>query len=306
MQSIVKTHSYLSQINEISCLARLVNRAQILAMNAQHFRSVLAACLSLCLPQIALAETIVEHDGGVVQVFFEPVTPDTKTVRGVIAFDNEPGWKSYWRDPGSSGIPPQINIMIEGQPAQPELFFPVPQWVHDDYGGFIGYIGQTNVPFEITVDQPLRADTTVNLDLFAGICREVCIPIAGQLTATLPRASATQTSLAQVRVQNSFDALPSGNHPGVRDVHAIQKADGTVIVTLHGQTPQTSFAVGKRDGKVVMSFGPPQVLATEADQTTIAFAPRGRFDPDAPFDLHFVAALAPHGYLATLPVEKEK
>ncbi|MGB7430982.1 MAG: protein-disulfide reductase DsbD domain-containing protein, partial [Ahrensia sp.] len=201
-------------------------------MTLSRLSPFLATCLSLCIAQTALAETIVHHDGGVVQVFFEPVTPDSKKVRGVIAFDNEPGWKSYWRDPGSSGIPPQINIMIDGQSTEPELHFPVPQWVSDDYGGFIGYVGQTNVPFEIAIEPPLKADATINLDLFAGICREVCIPIAGHLSTKLPHASAGMTSIDQLRIQRSFDALPSSTHPGVRDVRAQQKADGRVVVTL--------------------------------------------------------------------------
>lgn len=275
-------------------------------MKALALVPILSASIIASITPVAQAETISEHDGGTVHVFFAPVSQDSKSVRGVVAFDNEPGWKSYWRDPGSSGIPPQINIMIEGRPAEAELHFPLPQWQSDDYGGFIGYVGQTNVPFEIALEEPLKASTPVSVSLFAGICKDVCIPITGQLSTMLPLASTSMTSLEQLRIDRSFEELPNPDHPEVDDIGAVQKDDGSVVVTLDGAAPSTSFAVGKLDGEVVVSFGPPEVLSSDGRQTMISFSPRGHFDPDSKFDLHFVAALEPHGYQVTLPVEKEQ
>ncbi len=31
-------------------------------------------------------------------------------LRGALQVDLKPGWKTYWRDPGDTGVPPQISL----------------------------------------------------------------------------------------------------------------------------------------------------------------------------------------------------
>lgn len=284
-------------------LARGDNSTHILDM-----KSVLITTSALCAficsqSSIAFAEMIAEHDGGTVSVYFAPVEQDSKTVRGVVSFDNEPGWKSYWQDPGTSGIPPQINFMVEARPVKSVLHYPMPQWMTDDYGGFIGYVGQTDVPFEVYLDAPLAADTPINVNLFAGVCRDVCIPVTGHFSTVVPQSSTTMTSIEQLRVNRSFERLPATQHPAISHVSARHGKDGAIIVAIDGEKPHTSFAVGKVDGLVVASFGPPEVVEATNGKTIIQFQRRGNHDAHTPFDLNFVANVEPNGFEVTLSAE---
>lgn len=50
-----------------------------------------------------------ETPGGKVRVIIEDAKPDGE-VRGALQIDLNPGWKTYWRNPGDAGVPPQLSI----------------------------------------------------------------------------------------------------------------------------------------------------------------------------------------------------
>ena len=43
---------------------------------------------------------------------------------GVLDIDLKPGWKTYWRDPGDAGVPPQLDVSASTNVAGAELRFP--------------------------------------------------------------------------------------------------------------------------------------------------------------------------------------
>ena len=92
-----------------------------------------------------------------------------------ILIELEPEWKTYWRMPGDTGIPPQFDWAGSKNTNAIEVMFPVPSRFRDVSGESIGYHNKVLFPVSI---KPQNADDTVQLQLnmFFAVCKEICIP----------------------------------------------------------------------------------------------------------------------------------
>lgn len=96
-----------------------------------------------------------------------------------------PGWHTYWRAPGAAGIPPQFDWSASSNLAAVRYEWPRPI-VFDTYGvPTIGYAEHLVLPVFLTpVDPSLPVEA--DLDLFFGVCDEICIPAEARVAAHLP------------------------------------------------------------------------------------------------------------------------
>ncbi|MGE0700154.1 MAG: protein-disulfide reductase DsbD domain-containing protein [Hyphomicrobiaceae bacterium] len=97
----------------------------------------------------------------------------------------EDGWKTYWRNPGSSGVPPRIDVEGSENLAKAELLFPAPHRFKDRDGDTIGYKQTVVLPVALTPKDPSKP-IVLKLAAELGICREVCIPVQPSLGLTVP------------------------------------------------------------------------------------------------------------------------
>lgn len=95
------------------------------------------------------------------------------------------GWKTYWRHPGASGVPPRFDWSRSDNLEAAVVLFPAPQRFSEADGETIGYKKRVVFPVEITAKDPSRP-ITLKLDLEYGACREVCIPVQAALTLKVP------------------------------------------------------------------------------------------------------------------------
>jgi DsbC/DsbD-like thiol-disulfide interchange protein len=101
-----------------------------------------------------------------------------------------PGWKTYWRVPGASGIAPAIEATGENLKSS-TILYPTPQRLKAGEDDIIGY--KEEVVFPILL-QPvdLAKPMAIKLKSFLGVCDEVCIPVQYEATATFkPAGSAS-------------------------------------------------------------------------------------------------------------------
>ncbi len=120
------------------------------------------------------------HDlgGGKVRLLAN-LDPSSNMVSGVVEIHLDEGWSTYWRYPGSSGIPPKFDFSKSLAFSPGEVKFPAPQLVTQKYGSYAGYKKKVMFPFDGELLATVGA--TIHLDLLVGVCAEVCIPA----TATL-------------------------------------------------------------------------------------------------------------------------
>jgi DsbC/DsbD-like thiol-disulfide interchange protein len=100
----------------------------------------------------------------------------------------QPGWKTYWRVPGASGIAPSITVTGENLKTSTVLY-PVPQRLKAGEDDVIGYKDEVVFPLLL---EPLdfAKPMSVNLKSFLGVCDAVCIPVQYETTAAFEPAGA--------------------------------------------------------------------------------------------------------------------
>ncbi len=107
---------------------------------------------------------------------------------GILA-ELEPEWKTYWRMPGDSGIPPQFDWAGSQNSAAIEVGFPVPRRFNDEGGETIGYHDRVVFPVSVKPENP-GAPVSLQLNLFFAVCKDVCIPARATARAELDASAA--------------------------------------------------------------------------------------------------------------------
>ncbi len=84
------------------------------------------------------------------------------------------GWKTYWRNPGQTGIPPDIKITGNNIESF-SVDFPLPLRIIDGSGEAFGYHDEVVFPISIKPKDPNKP-VSAHLASFFGVCAEVCTP----------------------------------------------------------------------------------------------------------------------------------
>ena len=118
----------------------------------------------------------------------------------------QPSFKTYWRTPGDSGLPPVFDWARSKNVRDVAVLWPVPSRFDDQAGSSIGYEGEVLLPLLVQRIDPAQ-EATLALTLSFGVCKTICIPVKSEATLrlppgerTLPAASAIARALAQVPV----------------------------------------------------------------------------------------------------------
>lgn len=105
-----------------------------------------------------------------------------------IVVDMDDGWKTYWRNPGDGGIPPSFDWRRSRNIADVAVQFPLPTRHTDASGEAIGYFGVVVFPLLATLRDAAQPGV-LGLDMFLGVCKEVCIPVSFEANLPLDGAS---------------------------------------------------------------------------------------------------------------------
>src|SRR6202166_224044 len=176
---------------------------------------------------------------------------------GGIAFQLQPGWKTYWRTPGDSGVPPRFDFSKSENIEAVTVLWPAPTKFDDGAGGHsLGYTQQIVLPLRIVAknaDKPVTLRAEINY----AVCEKLCIPV--DANAELAFASVASTSDGELSA--ALDTVPKPANVGdpnpltIRDVKRDGKANVLVDVTapeskdvslfVEGPTPDWALPVPK-------------------------------------------------------------
>jgi DsbC/DsbD-like thiol-disulfide interchange protein len=148
------------------------------------------------------------------------------------------GWKTYWRYPGDSGVPPRFDFSASSNVKSVTVLWPAPHRFSDASGQSIGYKEQVIFPLRVVPNDPSRP-VTLRASLDYGVCEKLCVPVQSKSELTLARAPSAHESLlaaaeAQVPVAT---ALGDGKVIAIRSV----KRQST------GAKPQVSVEIAAPD-----------------------------------------------------------
>jgi DsbC/DsbD-like thiol-disulfide interchange protein len=123
------------------------------------------------------------------------------------------GWKTYWRYPGDSGVPPVFDFSKSDNVKSVAVMWPAPHRMTDEGGTSIGYKGGVTLPLHVVAQDPKRP-VTLRLALDYAICEKLCVPAKGSARLDLAGApsgygAALAAAEAQVpKVSHLGDAAP--------------------------------------------------------------------------------------------------
>ena len=170
-------------------------------------RLALAATLLLA-PTASLAASSDWHhvEGGSIRIVTSGQPDSEGVLRGALEIRLKPGWKTYWRDPGSSGVPPSLDVTVGDEKAAVEIGFPAPTRFDDGYAMWAGYDRSIALALTFRLPADAKGSARVAANAFLGVCETICIPLQAELTID-PREDADDPEHAAA-VAAAFAALP--------------------------------------------------------------------------------------------------
>ncbi|MDT3683574.1 MAG: protein-disulfide reductase DsbD family protein [Pseudorhodoplanes sp.] len=105
-----------------------------------------------------------------------------------------PGWKTYWRYPGDSGVPPHFDFAGSDNVKNVTVLWPAPQRLVDSEGVTIGYKSNVIFPVRIEAQDPAKP-VTLRLKLDYAICEKLCIPVDARSELSLTGAASATDAL---------------------------------------------------------------------------------------------------------------
>lgn len=107
----------------------------------------------------------------------------------------DPGWKTYWRYPGDTGVPPTFDFAGSTNVKSAAVEWPAPERFSDGAGGFsIGYMGDVILPLKVAQADPSRP-SMLHLKLNYAVCGNLCVPAKASLELALTGRSADDALL---------------------------------------------------------------------------------------------------------------
>jgi DsbC/DsbD-like thiol-disulfide interchange protein len=185
---------------------------------------------------------------------------------GGIALQLKPGWHTYWRTPGDSGVPPRFDFSKSDNVEAVTVLWPAPKKFDDGAGGTsLGYIDQVVLPLRIVTkntDKPV----TLRADVNYAVCEKLCIPVQANLELSFTSVASTEDSALFA----ALDTVPKPANVGdpnpltIRDVEREGRSEVLVDVVspddrplnlfVEGPTPDWGLPVPK-----LLDHGPPGV-----------------------------------------------
>jgi DsbC/DsbD-like thiol-disulfide interchange protein len=154
------------------------------------------------------------------------ITGETKSigdapVRAGIEIRLAPGWKTYWRYPGDSGVPPRFDFAGSTNVQQATVQWPTPHRFADGSGQSIGYTGDVVLPVQVQAKDSTKP-VTLRLKVEYAICEKLCVPAEGSVELPLAAGgtSSSNEALAAAEARVPKPASLGENAPlAVRNVH---------------------------------------------------------------------------------------
>jgi DsbC/DsbD-like thiol-disulfide interchange protein len=122
--------------------------------------------------------------------------PRQPVLRAGLDIKLAPGWKTYWRYPGDSGVPPRFDFAASSNVKSVQVLWPAPGRIADSGGQSIGYHDRVLMPLHVVPKDPGKP-VLLDLKLSYAVCEKLCVPAEATARLTLAAvASALDTALA--------------------------------------------------------------------------------------------------------------
>src|SRR6476469_6318575 len=149
------------------------------ACRLPHLLPILAAASLFCAASSAIAADVspwADDLQSAARLIAAPAHNEAggRVFRAGVEIKLKEGWKTYWRYPGDSGVPPVLDFSASQNVKAVTVLYPAPMRFPDGAGGnSIGYKGAVILPLHVT-PQDVRKPVTLRLKLGYAVCEKLC------------------------------------------------------------------------------------------------------------------------------------
>jgi len=134
-------------------------------------------------------------------------------------------WHIYWKNPGDSGIPTEIEFRLPHGIANSEIEFPIPEVIASDDIINYGYEHQVLFISNLKIPKLLKSkDLNISAKITSLICKDICKVFDTTMNINI---DLSKNYLANLEVSQLFDltrkSLPQKNHN--LKINAVSKSD---------------------------------------------------------------------------------
>jgi len=186
------------------------------------------------------------------------ISSDTRAADGTtlvgVEVDMPAGYRTYWHDPGESGIPMQLDIAGSTGVSDPQIEWPFPETEMN--AGLLDYVyrGPTVLPVRLKASGgAAKLDAAVVM----GVCSDVCVPV--QAKFSLPLSFGAADPVQSLRLQQAQAAAPIDWKDGAAPFGPVSydpKAKGLRVTLGSDKVDPTSVIALTSDPTVI--FDAPQ------------------------------------------------
>jgi len=115
-------------------------------------------------------------------------------LRAGIEIKLDGGWKTYWRYPGDSGVPPRFDFAGSQNLASAKVLYPVPHLFTDETGNSLGYKDDVVFPLQVKAKQPGQP-VVLRVTVDYAVCEKLCVPAKGAASLSLTGAASANDAL---------------------------------------------------------------------------------------------------------------
>jgi DsbC/DsbD-like thiol-disulfide interchange protein len=134
------------------------------------------------------------------------------SLRAGIEIKMQPGWHTYWRYPGDSGVPPRFSFAGSDNLASVKVLFPAPHAFTDEAGTTIGYKDNMVLPLRVFARQKDKP-VTLRAKVDYAVCEKLCVPVEAHMELTLAGAGGDDNAAltaAEAHVPRPVSAAEAG------------------------------------------------------------------------------------------------
>ncbi|MDR3476021.1 MAG: protein-disulfide reductase DsbD family protein [Devosia sp.] len=171
-----------------------------------------------------------------------------------IELDMPDSYKTYWRHPGESGIPTQLDLTGSAGVGDPIIDWPFP--TPETSNGYLDYVyhGPTVLPVRV---RATGEAALLKASLVMGVCSDVCVPVRASFSLPLGFAAADPVQSIRLRQAEALSPI------------AWDKAAPPFAEITYDAVAK-ALRIGLADG----SIDPASILVTTSDPSLIFDAPQ--------------------------------
>lgn len=163
----------------------------------------------------------------------ESIAPDQRILSAAIEKQLSPGWHTYWRSPGESGLPPRFDWSGSENIAGVDIAFPFPKRYKELDLTVYGYDGRVVFPMDVTLKEAGKA-ATVRMKMDTLVCKDICIPQSVEMALGIPAGDGMQSASTRL-IEAAMDKIPVKENTPTLQIQNIIAGPAGLVVTAYAQ-----------------------------------------------------------------------